>query len=131
MAPGYEKLTTTVVRLSTNPNVHESLRTVIIFSVLVAFWCGLRLYAMRVRGSPMKVEDTLFYVSVVSLSFVAEDNAVAERSIADILFQAAFYGMVVSFFLRKFILKCQPMYRLSNSSLQSFISAVSGIIWTN
>lgn len=65
MSSGHEKLTTTVVSLPSRPEVYESLRTVIIFSILVALWLGLRVYAMRVRGSPMKVEDSLFYASVV------------------------------------------------------------------
>lgn len=70
MASDDDKLTTTVVELSSEPAVHESLRTVIIFSVLVAMWSGLRLYAMRVRGSPLKMEDTFFYISVVRLLYV-------------------------------------------------------------
>lgn len=68
MASNHEKLTTTVVSLPSRDEVHESMRTVIIFAVLVAIWCGLRLYAVRVRGQPMKVEDSLFYVSVVGFT---------------------------------------------------------------
>ncbi|KAF5001739.1 hypothetical protein FDECE_10872 [Fusarium decemcellulare] len=68
MASGREKIATTVVPLSSRKEVHQSLQTVIIFCVLIAIWSLLRLYARRVRYTPLNVEDALFYVSVTVLA---------------------------------------------------------------
>ncbi|KAH7136725.1 hypothetical protein B0J13DRAFT_625367 [Dactylonectria estremocensis] len=76
MGSNTEKLTTTTVPLNSRPEVRQALLTVIVFCVLIAVWSALRLYARRVRHTPLNVEDTLFYVSV-----------------------AAYYGMAVAFFL--------------------------------
>ncbi|KAF7550135.1 hypothetical protein G7Z17_g5908 [Cylindrodendrum hubeiense] len=76
MTSDTEKLTTTAVPLNSRTEVRQALQTVIIFCVLIAVWSALRLYARRVRHTPLNVEDALFYVSV-----------------------AAYYGMVVAFFL--------------------------------
>lgn len=65
MASDTDKLTTTVVPLNPRPEVRQALLTVIIFCALIAVWSALRLYARRVRHTPLNVEDTLFYVSVV------------------------------------------------------------------
>ncbi|KAI5925280.1 hypothetical protein F4810DRAFT_659796 [Camillea tinctor] len=71
-----DKIQTTVVPLSTRPEVTQSLHTIIIFSILIAIWTGLRVYSRRIKKLPLGVEDGLFYASV-----------------------ACWYGMVVSCFM--------------------------------
>jgi hypothetical protein len=68
MAPDsdVEKLGT-VAPISDRAAVHESYRTVVIFAVLITVWAALRLYARHVRYTPLNVEDSLFYISVVRL----------------------------------------------------------------
>lgn len=57
----------TVTPISNREAVHESLRTVVVFGVLITVWAALRLYARHVRYTPVNVEDSLFYISVVRL----------------------------------------------------------------
>lgn len=96
MASDHEKLTAAVVKLSSRPEIHESLRTVCIFSVLVAVWCGLRLYAMRVRGSPMKVEDSLFYISVVGFPIITfSSNFIVFDCLQEIVGVLLWHGRVI------------------------------------
>lgn len=63
----------TVAPISDRAAVHESYRTVVIFAVLITVWAALRLYARHVRYTPLNVEDTLFYISVVRF----EESSVA------------------------------------------------------
>ncbi|KAI0595078.1 hypothetical protein F4775DRAFT_571343 [Biscogniauxia sp. FL1348] len=63
MAEG--KIQTTTVPISTRPEVAQCLHTIIIFSVLITLWTGLRWYARRMKRMPLSVEDGLFYASVV------------------------------------------------------------------
>ncbi|KAK1762011.1 hypothetical protein QBC33DRAFT_552908 [Phialemonium atrogriseum] len=72
-----DKLGTTIVPLSSRPEIAQIVNTAIVFCVLIGIWSGLRVYARRVRHiSPLNTEDVLFYISV-----------------------AAFYGMVIALFL--------------------------------
>lgn len=75
-----DKLGTTIVPLSSRPEIAQIVNTAIVFCVLIGIWSGLRVYARRVRHiAPLNTEDVLFYISV-----------------------AAFYGMVIALFLGKF-----------------------------
>ncbi|KAL1857639.1 hypothetical protein VTK73DRAFT_8021 [Phialemonium thermophilum] len=76
----HKKLTSTVVPLAPRSETGQIIHTAIIFSVLIAVWSALRLYAKRMRGTPLQIEDGLFYISVV-----------------------AFYGMIVALFLALYL----------------------------